>query len=70
MKYILLTVIVMTLTVVISIKLAMVLLVAGGFIVLFGVGAAASCAMSIRKGSTTDDNSPLAQAIWGPKDAN
>lgn len=68
MKNILLVAIVMVIAVVFSIKLAMALLVVGGFVVLVGVGAAASCALSIR-GKCTDEVSPLADAIWGPRDA-
>jgi len=67
MKYILLTAVVMTLAVVIGIKLAIVLLVLGGIVVLIGIGAAASAAMTM-SGKCTDERSPLAEVIWESDD--
>lgn len=65
-RHILLVVAVMTAAIVISIKIAMILLVLGGIVMLIGVGAAGASVMSIR-GKCTDEHSPLDEAIWGTK---
>lgn len=66
-KYVLLVLIVMVAAVVISLKVAMVLLFLGGFVTLIGLGAAASAVLSLKPSSShcTDENSPLINAIFG-----
>lgn len=67
-RYVLLTLAVMVVAVVISIKVAMAILFVGGLVTLIGLGAVSSAALSYLSGRSlhcTDDNSPLINAIFG-----
>jgi len=67
MIYILLVVAVMTLSIIIGVKLAFLLLAIGCFVVLFGIAAAGTAAISASR-KCTDERSPLAEAIWESND--
>ena len=64
-RYVLAIVAIITLTLVLSVKIAVFLMIIGVVVMLLALTIAATCISSIDFEKCTDDNSPLANAIWG-----